>query len=325
MRRLFGGRRLFSSAQPPHPPKRPLLGRALSRTRLFLTGGRTLGRGDRLALGAGLILVGPGLLLLGDTTSAVSVCLTATGLLSLKLQDSVLSVLASYLWHSTGLLITLESLPKPQWKKGRLRFENVKILLDDDTWKALLSEQAQAQGLPIPKDTDVDVNWTYWDLKIQTLDLSLSLVRWMDGKGILKDMSLQGVRGTVRRSHITWDENWVPSRRSPSYGDFELSHLKLSDVLLTLENPRQKPYNLSVYHASLPTLRKQYLLYDFFCADSMVGVVDGCLFSVHRPQQLSTDEDNGQNSARKGWGKMVCRFPCFTEHETYALMSHRAT
>ena len=28
----------------------------------------------------------------------------------------------------------------------------------------------------------VDVNWTYWDIKVDTIDLTLSLWRWLDGE-----------------------------------------------------------------------------------------------------------------------------------------------
>ncbi len=97
-------------------------------------------------------------------------------------------------------------------------------------------------------------------------------------KGFIKECTMKGVRGNLDRRHITWDVNWVPLRRSPQFGDFELTKFIVEDFLITVQNPSFRPYSISIFHATLPILRKQWLLYDFFCADSIVGVFDDCLF-----------------------------------------------
>lgn len=56
-------------------------------------------------------------------------------------------------------------------------------------------------------------------------------------------------------------------------------------MLIMVYQPNNfRPYAMSVFNADISTLRKQWLLYDILCADSIVGTFDHCLFSVHAPQ-----------------------------------------
>jgi Yeast mitochondrial distribution and morphology (MDM) proteins len=56
---------------------------------------------------------------------------------------------------------------------------------------------------------------------------------------------------------------------------------------------------ISIFNATIKTFRKQWLFYDLLSeADGVVGMYDGCLFSLHRPQMVDGPRD-----------KMVCCFP----------------
>jgi distribution and morphology protein 31 len=45
-------------------------------------------------------------------------------------------------------------------------------------------------------------------------------------------------------------------------------------------------YTFSVFNASIPQLRKQWLFFDLLSADLITGQVDNCLFSLHKPQSI---------------------------------------
>lgn len=73
-------------------------------------------------------------------------------------------------------------------------------------------------------------------------------------------------------------------------GDFELESLQLEDMLVTVLQPDGfRPYTVSVFSAQFPCFRKQWICYDMLCADSMVGMFDGCLFSCYTAQRENTD------------------------------------
>ena len=40
-------------------------------------------------------------------------------------------------------------------------------------------------------------NYTMFDINIDEVDVTLSFMRWLDGKGLVKDASVKGVRGVV--------------------------------------------------------------------------------------------------------------------------------
>jgi distribution and morphology protein 31 len=112
---------------------------------------------------------------------------------------------------------------------------------------------------------------------------------------------LKGVRGTCERKHVMFGDGYLPARRAPQFGDFELSSFIVEDLLVTIQNPNFRPYTLSIINANLPLFRRQWLLYDWVCANSIVGAVDDCLFSVHKPQikDLEAQKDLSLN-----WSKL---------------------
>lgn len=85
-------------------------------------------------------------------------------------------------------------------------------------------------------------------------------------------------------------------------GDFELEGLEIGDLLITVKNQNFRPFHLSIFSAQLPLFRKQWALYDFMCASPMVGVIDGVLFSTHKPQRSDLVLDD---EVKGPWAKMI--------------------
>lgn len=91
------------------------------------------------------------------------------------------------------------------------------------------------------------------------------------------------------------------ARRKHVLGDFELESLQLEDMLVTVLQPDGfRPYTVSIFSALFPCFRKQWLFYDMLCAESMVGMFDGCLFSCYTAQRESTD-----NQTDAKWRRMT--------------------
>jgi len=42
-----------------------------------------------------------------------------------------------------------------------------------------------------------DTNYTMFDLNVDSIDVTLSLWRWLDGKGLVEDAVVKGVRGVL--------------------------------------------------------------------------------------------------------------------------------
>lgn len=153
---------------------------------------------------------------------------------------------------------------------------------------------------------------TAFAITIDTVDVSLSLPRWLDGKGIIKDAVVQGVRGVVDRSQIVYDPEALTDRTAYRHkarlGDFHLESLVLEDFLVTIYQPDNfRPYTWSIFSAHIPTLRKQWLFLDLMSAESIVGQVDNCLFSLHRPQfmnRTNVDESEAAQRPESKWRRL---------------------
>ncbi|PWN53525.1 hypothetical protein IE53DRAFT_383959 [Violaceomyces palustris] len=165
-----------------------------------------------------------------------------------------------------------------------------------------MSDEARGED----EGEDVDTNFTMFDLSVDSIDVTLSLSRWLDGKGLVEDAVVKGVRGIVDRRNVFWDPDqpYDPrsARRKASPGDFHLESLQVEDFLVTVYQPNDfRPFNFSVFSARIPRLRKQWLFYDLLSADAITGQVDGCLFSLHKPQTMGRTVERERELAHSRW------------------------
>ncbi|RUS35025.1 mitochondrial distribution and morphology protein-domain-containing protein [Jimgerdemannia flammicorona] len=282
------------------------------------------------------IFVGQTVWLLASTTSFVSLVLVAAN--TLQFQEWIAYRISKYLTSASGLTIVFDSAIVPNWKEGKISFQNVSVSrmprserqrrrLERESGKSRVADMyttndriqdakrvienrelyAGPGGFVMAEGSEVEIEEVelgvgkdaaddeilrknmWFDLTVESVDVTLSFIRWLDGKGLVKDCEVKGVRGTIDRRHVKWDPSikWDPVAARQTYhpGDFELETFHLEDILITIYQPNNfRPYAMSVFNADFSTFRKQWLMYDLLCANSVVGSFDQCLFSVHTPQ-----------------------------------------
>ncbi|KAG2015405.1 mitochondrial distribution and morphology protein 31 [Coprinopsis cinerea AmutBmut pab1-1] len=257
---------------------------------------------------------------------------------SLQLQHYIARAISDYLTSETGVTIIFESAIVPKWKDSRISFKNVYVSrrpADSDIGSPLgtppneersrnmagvgydvgnhpayhrVGEEDEDNADGFRPLEDEDYNYTMFDLTIDSVDVTLSLWRWLDGKGLVEDAVIKGVRGVVDRRNVFWDPDnpLDPAAFRHKYqpGDFELERLQLEDVLVTVYQPGEfRPYTASIFRADIRTFRKRWLFYDFLAAENVVGQFDNCLFSLHKPQSIgrTTEKDLEHGD----WGMMT--------------------
>lgn len=150
---------------------------------------------------------------------------------------------------------------------------------------AAAGREAELEG----KREEEDTNYTQFDVTIATVNVTLSFVKWWNGKGLLRDVEVKGVRGVVDRTSVTWGGQYIDPRtylHEHHPGDFEIDSFKMEDLLLTIHQPNGfRPFSVSIFSCDLPQLRKQWLFYDFLSAHNISGAFDGSLFTIH-PRQV---------------------------------------
>ncbi|KAK3323908.1 hypothetical protein B0T19DRAFT_216686 [Cercophora scortea] len=239
-------------------------------------------------------------------------------------QETLAKWIGDYLTQSAGLTIIFESAIVPKWKDNVITFRNVFVSRRPGQSRSSVkkgssnaaAEAAAARQVEheaaIPEEDDG--NYTQFDVTIDTVNVTLSFIKWWSGKGLLKDVEVKGVRGIVDRTAVHWNaegEDPFSYRHEHNPGDFELDHFKLEDLLVTVHQPDGfRPFSVSIFSCELPQLRKQWLFYDFLSASHMSGSYDGSLFTIH-PRQIhgvSSDshhqEEFGSTSAWKKFSRL---------------------
>ncbi|KAF2863678.1 putative mitochondrion biogenesis protein [Piedraia hortae CBS 480.64] len=222
-------------------------------------------------------------------------------------QETLAGWVGEYLTKSSGLKIVFESAIVPKWKDGVITFNNVFVSRRPGgktrrTFSKGSSTSAAAAAAEVAQlhavDAEDDGNYTQFDVTIKTVNVTLSFAKWFNGKGLLHDVEIAGVRGVIDRTHVQPAEPDVDPksyRHEHNTGDFEIDSFKMEDVLLNIHQPGGfRPFSVSIYHCELPRLRKQWLFYDFLSASAMTGSFDDSLFTLH-PQQahsIRSDENN---------------------------------
>lgn len=124
----------------------------------------------------------------------------------------------------TGVTIAFESAIVPKWKDSRISFKNVYISrrphgtefygapisvrdgvhkaaarLDVGNHPAYHDDGEDDDGIATALDSPQlnEFNYSMFDLDVDSIDVTLSLWRWLDGKGLVKDATVKGVRGVL--------------------------------------------------------------------------------------------------------------------------------
>ena len=209
--------------------------------------------------------------------------------------------IGDYLTHSAGVKVVFESAIVPKWGDGVITFHNVFVSRRPGLGKTKVSKgssvsaaaaaaaerQAELEGGR--EEEEEDTNYTQFDVTINTVNVTLSFVKWWNGKGLLQNVEVKGVRGVVDRTSVHWGGEYVDPRsfkHEHNPGDFEIDSFKMEDLLVTIHQPNGfRPFSVSIFSCELPQLRKQWLFYDFLSANNMSGAFDGSLFTIH-PRQI---------------------------------------
>ncbi|KAJ4301197.1 Mitochondrial distribution and morphology protein 31, mitochondrial precursor [Kalmusia sp. IMI 367209] len=258
-------------------------------------------------------------ILLGTTTFFM---LTVFLINTVFAQETVAQWIGNYLTKSSGIKVVFESAVVPKWKDGVISFRKVFVSRRPGQKNAYVSKGSQtsaaaaAAAIAHKEKEDLDgaveeedTNYSQFDISIDTVNVTLSFSKWLNGKGMLKDVEIKGIRGVVDRTSVHAIEGVDPRsykhERQP--GDFELDSFKMEDLLVTIYQPDKfRPFSVSIYSCDLPQLRKQWLFYDFLSANMMSGSFDNSLFTIHPRQthnytgaQLNDGRDTDDGSTWK--------------------------
>lgn len=236
-------------------------------------------------------------ILVGTTTFFSLIILSINTMVA---QETLARWVGDYLTDSAGVTVVFESAIVPRWKDGVISFRNVFVSRRPGQVKSSVSKGSSSNAAAVAaaergseKESPIvevdDGNYTQFDVTLNTVNVTLSFVKWWNGKGLLKDVEIKGVRGVIDRTSVKWsagNTDPLSYRHEHQPGDFEIDSFTMEDLLVTVHQPGGfRPFSVSIYSCALPQLRKQYMFYDFLSANHMSGSYDGSLFTIH-PRQI---------------------------------------
>lgn len=187
--------------------------------------------------------------------------------------EYVAGKLGNWLSKTLGWKVTLGTAIVPNWRDGRITLKDVTIDFGDVNIPDELVP-------PYEEEVELKDNYTRFSLQLDRMDVRISLRRWLEGRGWLEEVLIDGARGTLDKRWTRFIEGWRWKRRP---GDFDLDSLQLRNVHLNIVQPRgYRPYSVTILSASVPRLRASWLFYDLLSVESAHGIFDGrSLFTLH--------------------------------------------
>lgn len=182
----------------------------------------------------------------------------------------------------------------PNWKTGRITLKDVSIGYGEDE---MSFEDEKVP--PYEESVPLSQNYTRFSVQIDRMEVRISLKRWLEGRGWLEEVLVDGARGVMDKRWTRMIEGWRWKSRP---GDFDLKLLQLRHVHLSLIQPKGfRPYSVTILSATIPRLRANWLFYDFLAAESAHGIFDGrSLFTLHTTEANNTQEDlNSDQESRR--------------------------
>lgn len=247
-------------------------------------------------------LVSNALIFLFATTTFISAVVYLMN--TLFAQEYLATKVGNFLTKNLGVSVVFESAIVPDLYSGKITFNKVFISrrpnLSGSFGKGSQKEAAErtrlalSEQLLVKKSDFDDGNYSQYDLTIDQIEISLNFSKWINGAGILDEVSVSGIRGVVDRTHVRWTKNDDPRNYLNVYkpGDFEISKFTLHDALITLYQPNNfRPIQISIFTCDIPKLRKHWLLYDILNANTVSGTWDNSMFTIHRKFVFNNDSD----------------------------------
>lgn len=191
--------------------------------------------------------------------------------------------MGNWLSKNLGWKVSLGSAIVPNWRDGRITLKDVSIDLGD-------VHQPDEEIPPYEEQVPMEENYTRFSVQLERLEVRISLRRWLEGRGWLEEVFVDGAKGILDKRWIRSIEGW---RWKSKPGDFDLDSLQLRNVHLSIIQPSgYRPYNVTILSANIPRIRASWLFYDLLSAESAHGIFDGrSLFTLHTTRKKEqTDE-----------------------------------
>lgn len=194
------------------------------------------------------------LVLIATTTSIGSILYLANTFGDGELNKAILKRMLVF---DNGLRIDIDDPKfKANWEDGMIKFKNIVI------------------------ESSLKNSHLKYTLKVDEINVTLSLRKWINRKGLIQDVEIDGLDGNV---NLNSQDFMIDSSFHARYElrNFKITHSK---IIFNDEHIFKEPLELVLFNCDLNRLRRNWIVYDFLDANSMFGSIGGSLFTLHKRQ-----------------------------------------
>ena len=229
--------------------------------------------------------------LLVGTTTFISLLLIILN--SLQFQELIAYFVGKYITSQLNATVIFDSAIIPNLREGTILFKDINLSKSSTNEGDVESHYYYKSQIP-PKndieDPDIDyttVNYTLFNLTMKEVKIKLSLLNFLFGKGLIQSAELKGVRGNIDKRYVDYNiEEGL--KINPEDPDIVIDGLKVSDCCIKMIYKNYREIKIDVFNGYCKHFRKNWLVYDILRAESINGMYDNCLFSLHKLETLDS-------------------------------------
>jgi distribution and morphology protein 32 len=227
-------------------------------------------------------------------------------------ETSILGYIASaVLSHGLGMSIMFQKGNiLPEFKDGKLRFSNVKILSNEKIDKKHVLT------------ADID-----------HMDVSLSFNKWYEGNGLIYDIEIFGLNGKfykptriqhsleppfstadvadvtkaklpthnfhINEDHYIDDDRYLSSVHTFLDSNYKFEHVKINDSYCEIyDEAESSPTKITIFSGDFSPVCGDRLVLDFFNANNVSGAINDSMFTIHKRQDQNVHNAEDSNVVR---------------------------
>lgn len=169
-----------------------------------------------------------------------------------------------------GMDVNFQDALIPEWKKRCIRFNKVQLKTSQ--------QEHMEQNEKEPKFE--------FNLQFHQVELTLNLMKWLWGNGLIQDISVFGMKGDAKVSYAqnpNYSEDFLIDWFSNK--EYHLGKVQITDSSVNVYDRQvDTNFKLSIYDLEMPQLRFEWMIPDFFNSNIVTGAINHSLFSIHKRQ-----------------------------------------
>lgn len=217
------------------------------------------------------------------TTTFVSLLLFSINAILGTNKDFV-SMILNKSWGSKNISFDIMGDVLPNWTKNCISMKNLKIKTTRDKITATTQEEVKGETPPVS-----------FDLSINTVEITLSLRKWLKGNGLIDAITIIGVHGNIDLIEDPMLSNWIKNK------NYCINKIVVQDANILYN----QTYEVAIFNMRLPKFRFDNTIHDLLSSSVISGAINNSLFTLHKRQHNLASIQDAAKDISSSWERIT--------------------